>query len=156
MIDTTAVTPGDEPFLFELYASTRQAEVAGWGWDPAMSQTFLQMQWRAQSHAYAAQYPGADHRLILVDGERAGRLLVHRTDDAVRLVDIALLPAFQGRGIGGELIRGLQAAAGAAGRPILLHVLQGNPVRRLYERLGFRAVDGTDGVYERMEWQAQT
>lgn len=153
MIDATPVTPGDEPFLFDLYASTRQAEVAGWGWEPAMCQTFLHMQWRAQSQAYAAQYPGADHRLIWVDGQPAGRLLVHRTDAAYRLIDIALLPAFQSRGIGGGLIRSLQAEAAATNRPIHLHVLRGNPARRLYAQLGFRTVDSDDAVYEHMAWQ---
>jgi hypothetical protein len=35
--------PQDEPFLFELYASTRQEELDAWGWPPEMRRNFLVM-----------------------------------------------------------------------------------------------------------------
>ncbi len=36
-----------------------------------------------------------------------------------------------------------------------MHVERNNRARRLYERLGFRAVEGGDGVYDRLEWRAR-
>ena len=50
----------DEGFLLALYASTRQDEMAAWGWDAAQQEMFLRMQFlapraRRPSHRPAAQ-----------------------------------------------------------------------------------------------------
>jgi len=65
-IDLRAATASDEPFLFALYASTREHELAAWGWEPAQRDAFLRMQWMAQSHVRvpgvaAAATPGLKH-----------------------------------------------------------------------------------------------
>ena len=65
---------------------------------------------------------------------------VQREAGEWRLVQVQLLPDRQGRGIGGALMRDLLDQAARAGCPVHLGVLQGNPARRLYERLGFRIV----------------
>jgi len=142
----------DEPFLLQLYASTRQAELDAWGLDEATRQQFLQMQWQAQKHSYARQYPDATHHLICSQQCPAGRLLVAREEQTITLVDIALLPAYQNQGLGTALLRTLQEEAATRGQSIQLHVLQHNPARRLYERLGFTCVD-SNGLHDRMEWQ---
>ncbi len=145
------VGPGDAPFLFELYAGTRRDEMAGWGLDDAMVSSLLQMQFAGQQGTYRAQFPEADHDLVLVDGQPAGRLYVDRSGPEIVLVDVALLPALRGRGLGTHLLRGLLREAAAQGRAVRLSVTLGNPARRLYERLGFERLDD-DGVYERMIW----
>ena len=138
-------TATDEDFLFALYASTRQNELAAWGWPPAQCAQFLQLQFRAQRQTYLAAYPASEHSIILLAGTPAGGIWVHRAD-SIRLVDIALLPEFQNRGLGSQLIRELLSA----GKPVELSVLQSN-VRaiQLYLRLGF-AIVADDGVYLRM------
>src|ERR1700754_2284345 len=103
-VSLRAVGPDDERFLFELYASTRSEEVAAWGWNDAQREAFLKMQFNAQQQHYRFQYRGADHRIILADGERAGRLYVWRDEAQTLLVDIALLPVYRGAGIGTEVI----------------------------------------------------
>ena len=146
-----AVSEADEPFLLELYASTRREEMAAWNWPPAQVAAFLQMQYRAQRLSYADAYPGAEHSLVLEDGRPIGRLLVWRGPAEVRLVDISLLPAARGRGLGSRLLRQLMQEAAAARLPLRLQVLTTNPARRLYLRLGFRRTGG-DPVYDAMEW----
>jgi ribosomal protein S18 acetylase RimI-like enzyme len=84
--------------------------------------------------------------VILVGGEPAGRLYVARWPEELRIVDIALLPAFRGRGIGTGLLRSLMEEADAADRPLTIHVEAGNPARSLYERLGFEVAEDR-GVY---------
>ena len=149
-----SVEPDDEPFLFRVYASTRAAEMAAWGWDQAQQEAFLRMQFLTQQLSYRAQFPGADHRIIMVEDQPAGRILVARTDKEILLVDIALLAEYRNAGIGTGLIRDLQAEAARAGAPVHLHVLKTNPAAaRLYERLGFQATED-DGVYLQMKWLA--
>ena len=143
----------DEAFLRSLYASTRQDEVAAWGWPPAQVEAFLQMQFLAQRTGYAAAYPGARHELILEDGHPIGRLYVWRKGDELRLVDISLLPGARGRGIGTALMRRLMAEAAAHGERLCLQVATTNRARQLYLRLGLRRTGG-DAVYDEMEWFA--
>lgn len=146
--------PDDEDFLYQLYASTRAAELAVWGWNQAQQEVFLRMQFNAQRRAYEFQYPEAEHSIILFDEEKAGRLFVAVTEGEVRLVDIALLPEHRSKGAGTFLIQELQAQAAARGLPLRLQVLQSNEAaRRLYERLGFSQTGASD-VYLTMEWRA--
>jgi ribosomal protein S18 acetylase RimI-like enzyme len=143
----------DEAFLRALYASTRQDETAAWGWTPAQVDAFLALQFLAQRTNYATAYPGAKHELILEDGHPIGRLYVWRKGDELRLVDISVLPAARGRGIGTSLIRRLMAEATPRRERLCLQVATTNRARQLYLRLGFRRTGG-DAVYDEMEWCA--
>jgi hypothetical protein len=78
-------------------------------------------------------------------------LYVARWPDAIRIMDIALLPAFHGRGVGTHLLGDLQSEASAAGRPLRIHVERFNPALNLYARLGFHLVEDR-GVYLFLEW----
>lgn len=153
MVELSQALPEHDSFLFDLYASTRRAELQAWGWDELMQQQFLQMQWTAQQRSYAMQYPAADHSLILYRNLQAGRLLVAHSDEEIVLVDISLLPEFQNRGIGAFLIRQLQEKAAASARPLRLSVLSTNPARRLYDRTGF-VQTAENELHIRMEWRA--
>jgi ribosomal protein S18 acetylase RimI-like enzyme len=95
------------------------------------------MQFEAQHRHYHENYTATTYEVVLVDGEPAGRLYVARWERELRIVDIALLPEFRGRGIGGGLVRELIEEAGAAGKPVTIHVELENPAMSLYERLGF-------------------
>ena len=144
------VTDADRAFLVELYGSTREEELAQVEWDAGAKRAFVEQQFSAQDAHYRANYPGATLDVIEVDGERAGRLYVHRGPSDIRIMDIALAPAFRGRGIGTSLLRELMAEADASGRKLSIHVEMNNPARSLYDRLGF-APAGEHGVYVLME-----
>ncbi|HEY3368989.1 MAG TPA: GNAT family N-acetyltransferase [Symbiobacteriaceae bacterium] len=152
MLTTRPACLDDAPFLLEVYPSTRQDEVAAWGWSPEQQNAFLQMQFMAQNRSYEMRFPDLAQRVIVQDGRLAGRLIAAQTGDEVRLVDIALLPEFRGTGIGATLIRELQAQAERVGKPLGLQVAKANPARRLYERLGFVVIGETDLHYA-MEWR---
>jgi ribosomal protein S18 acetylase RimI-like enzyme len=131
----------DEPFLLGVYASTRLEELASVGWTDAEVAAFLRQQGEAQHHHYRTYFTDVEYSVILVDGRPAGRLYVARWPGEVRIVDVALLPEHRNAGIGTRLIRELIAEAGAAGKPVTIHVESFNPARRLYERLGFHTVE---------------
>jgi len=146
------VGPGDEGFLFRVYASTRAEELARVPWTAEQKEAFLRQQFQAQSVDWARNYAGADFSIVDVDGHPAGRFYVDRRLDGIRLVDIALLPQFRRAGIGTGLIRDLLAKAQAQGVPVTIHVEIFNPARALYERLGFEKVEDR-GVYVFMRWR---
>jgi ribosomal protein S18 acetylase RimI-like enzyme len=135
--------PEDQAFLFELYASTRAEEMAAWGLDASQQELFLKLQFTAQQQSYQAQFPESTHQIICLEGQPVGRLIVNRTQNEIRLVDIALLPPNRNRGLGTQLIENLLAEAKAAGKPVRLHVLAGSPALALYRRLGFSIIQET-------------
>ena len=151
-----AARPEDEGFLFALFSATRGSTLALAPVDEAQRGFLLRMQSTAQQRAYAAHYTEAGHSIVTVEGRAAGRIWIAESDDAIRIVDIALLPEYQGRGIGGGLYRDLLARAAASGRRVRCSVPTANPGSlRFHERLGFRATGG-DGMYVQMEWGGTT
>ena len=146
------VGPGDEPWLYRIYASTREAELAPLGWDAAQQTAFLTQQFTAQARYYQEHYRDTTFDLILCGGEPAGRLYVARWPDEIRIVDIALLPPYRNQGLGSAFLRALQEEATQAGKPLRIHVEVFNPARRLYERLGFTQI-ADRGVYHFLEWR---
>ena len=144
------VADADRAFLVDLYASTREEELAQVAWDDGQKRAFVEQQFGAQDAHYRANYPGATLDVIEVDGEPAGRLYVHRGPSDIRIMDIALAPAFRGRGIGTSLLRSLIEEADASSRKLSIHVEMNNPARSLYDRLGFDPA-GEHGVYVLME-----
>lgn len=141
---------GDAELLFQIYASTRAEELASVGWNAAQQQDFLRQQFAAQRQCYESEYPGAEFQIILVAGRPAGRLYVHRREQEIRIMDLALLPEFRRRGLGTRLLRGLFSEGDRTGKRVSIHVEVFNPAQHLYARLGFQQV-ATHGVYLLME-----
>jgi ribosomal protein S18 acetylase RimI-like enzyme len=144
------VADADRAFLVELYGGTREEELGRVQWDDGARRAFVEHQFAAQDAHYRANYPGATLDVIEVDGVSAGRLYVHRGPSDIRIMDIALVPEFRGRGIGTTLLRGLMEEADASARKLSIHVEMNNPARSLYDRLGFEPA-GAHGVYVLME-----
>ena len=136
----------DLPFLLRVYAESREEELAQVPWTAEQKEAFLRQQFEAQHAWWREHYTGATFDLVLVGGRPAGRLYVDEWAREIRIVDIALLPAFRGRGLGGALLRDLMAEADAARKPLSIHVEVNNPARQWYERLGFQPA-GEVGVY---------
>lgn len=142
----------DEAFLFQLYSQTRIDELGARDWDPKQQGFFLRMQFNAQQQFYQAEYADADYRIILLDQQPVGWIVIARRGDEMLVVDIALMPEQRNAGIGTLLLREIMAEAMQAGKPIRLQVTKFNPAIRLYERLGFSKV-GEMGTHFLMEWK---
>ena len=146
--------PEDEAFLYQLYCSTRIDELTAYGLAPAQQEMFLKLQFTARQRHYEIAYTNADHQIILCQDHPIGRILVYRSASEIRLVDIALLPEWRGKGHGAVLVQALQAEAQRAGKPVTLHVDKFSRAARLYERLGF-AISGDIGSDYKMEWRPE-
>lgn len=164
---------GDLEFLAALYASTRWEELAPVDWPEAAKREFLDQQFQLQHAHYLQHYAGAE--MLLIVAARQARQLLESQPDAhwpdpasnehdligriyfragsteVRLMEIALLPAYRGRGIGCCLVQTLQAQAAQRGVDITLHVEPDNRAQRLYQRLGFKLIEQR-GVYDFLGW----
>jgi len=76
--------------------------------------------------------------VIQVGGVDVGELLVEERPDCLFVVRLALLPAWQGRGIGSAVVGMLVNRARELGTAVVLDVLRVNSrAVRLYESLGF-------------------
>jgi ribosomal protein S18 acetylase RimI-like enzyme len=143
---------GDTELLYRIYASSREDELAVVPWDAQAKEAFLRMQFAAQDRYYHANFPGASYDLIVNGEEVLGRLYVDRGKTEWRVIDLALLPGHRGKGIGTQLLTEVLAEAGAAAKPVQMHVERFNPAQRLYDRLGFRQI-ADEGVYLLLEWK---
>jgi len=144
----------DAPFRLALFRASR-----GPGWDqlplPAdMLTQIMEQQFHAQTQGYQAAYPQARLEIITVDAAPVGRLATDRGTDALRLIDIAVLPERRGLGIGEAILRALMNEAADAGTPLTLQVDRDNPgAQRLYHRLGFVATGATE-THLALRWPA--
>jgi ribosomal protein S18 acetylase RimI-like enzyme len=145
-------TEADVPFLFQLFASTRWDEMATLTeWSEAQKIAFLEHQFTAQRQHYLVHYANSAFDVLEERGTPVGRLYVDRQERTLLIVDIALLPAWRGRGIGTALIEALFAEARQVGKEVSISVEKYNPAQRLYRRLGFREY-AEDDVYWFMYW----
>jgi ribosomal protein S18 acetylase RimI-like enzyme len=145
----------DLPFLRRLYGGFRAAELAMVPWPARAKESFLEEQFALQHRHFVTQFPRADFLVLERERTPIGRFYLDRSAPYHLIVDIGFLPDWRGRGLGAALIAATKARARAAGaQGVELHVAPNNPgARRLYERLGFRAV-GTTGAHVRLQWPA--
>ncbi|WP_426176016.1 GNAT family N-acetyltransferase [Massilia sp. TWR1-2-2] len=146
-----APDPADADFLARLYASTRtdlQSATA----DPTLVASIIGMQQRLQAADYRQAFPNAHYLLLEQSGSPCGRIVIDAGAAALRLVDMALLPAARGHGLGSHILRALQACAQNMAMPLTLSVHHSNPrARRLYVALGFQ-VTARNTASEQLMW----
>lgn len=148
------VTDADIPFLAGVYASTRAEELALTGWPDEMKLQFLAHQFNAQHTDYERNYPDAERLVIEHQGEDVGRLYLDEESGNFNLIDIALLPAARGSGLGGAILDDIIGQAEASGKSVTIYVEKNNPARHLYDRLGFVCENDEEGVYDLLKWSA--
>lgn len=145
------ITDDDLSALYQIYASTRVEELAQTDWTDEQKTVFLRQQFDAQHQYYQANYPHAQFQLVEDAGIAIGRVYVDRWDDQIRIIDVALLPEYRGRGAGTQLLEQILTEGRQLNLPVTIHVERFNPALRLYERLGFQLAEDK-GVYLFLKW----
>jgi len=142
----------DESFMKELYFEWRRPEFALLGLPEPQLRDLLQMQYRGQITSYSAAFPTSGYEIVLLDGERVGRIWIARQAQEIKIVDILIDARRRGQGIGTVLIRRLQEEARQAGLPIQARVDRANPGSlQFHQRNGFRIV-GEGELDVLLEW----
>ncbi len=149
------MTPDDDAFLLFVYDSSRAQELAQVEWQEGQKDAFVKWQFDLQRREYDARYPDAEYDVILVDDQPAGRIWIGRDAEEIHLLDIAVLPNFQNRGVGRALLGSLIDEAKLTGKALRHMVfVMNDDAHRFYERLGF-VVIGDLGAYKHMEWKSE-
>ncbi|NTV15706.1 MAG: GNAT family N-acetyltransferase [Desulfobulbaceae bacterium] len=149
-IKSRAITEADLEFLMQLYASTRAGEKALVGWPDEAWDAFMRMQFNLQHSQYMQNYPQPSFEVIMLADTPIGRLYVNWGAEEIRIIDIALLPEYQRRGIGGYLLHNILREGDERGLPVTLHVERNNPIFGLYHHLGFQE-ESAGEVYRLMK-----
>ncbi|WED67030.1 GNAT family N-acetyltransferase [Synoicihabitans lomoniglobus] len=145
------VRPADSAFLLRLFAANRAAELMATRWSSERQMQFLTQQFEARQVDYARRFPTALDQIVLWGGEAVGRLLMQRSGDEIHIVDIALLPVFQRRGIGRDLLRGVLKIARHEKVVVSLTVDVRNRALTLYQCEDFVTV-GRMGSHLSLRW----
>ena len=125
VISFSAFEPTDIDWIFHLHKLSLREYVENiWGWDEA---------WQREN--FPKSLEDGTTSIILINGERAGRLTISTRDDHVFLNYVALLPRFRNQGYGTRIINLVHGHFPRM--DIRLTVLRGNPVIDLYSRIGF-------------------
>lgn len=142
------VTDADEPLMRQVFASSRERELALL--PDAAATVFVESQYELQRRHYLAHYPEATWSVIERDGTPIGRIVVDRSRRPILLVDLAILAHERRRGVGTALLRELADEARRLRTDVELTVAEDNlDARRLYERVGF-TTERVEGAYMRL------
>lgn len=144
--------PEDEAFLVALYATVRADAVHIDAWPEDQRDAFYRSQFDLQRRHYETYFPSSEHDIIVVAGEPVGRLWMDWRDDEAHMLDVGLMPAARGQGLGATILDDLKQRATERSLAMTLNVEHNNPdALRFYERHGFRRLKDI-GTHWFMEW----
>ncbi|MET7245878.1 GNAT family N-acetyltransferase [Methylobacterium sp. EM32] len=145
------IRPTDQTFLLQLFIESRPW--LSWAADDRdVLHALYEQQFKALRAGLETMYP--EHLDFVVErtGQAVGRLAVALSPTDWHISELAIVAAARGKGIGSDLVRSLQAAAGQQRLPLTLSTpMSGTNARPLYERLGFRVMAIQPPLY-RMAW----
>lgn len=126
----------DEKFVNVVIAASRAGEFAHL--DPQTRERMLDLQVAAQRRHYLAGHPTAMEHIVREEGLPVGRALIAETAERISLVDLALLPSHQSRGIGSTALRLIMSRADDRALPLRVSVWGADDrLHRWYTRHGF-------------------
>ena len=135
-IERRRANPSDEQFMRKLHKAAYYDVIMRQfgGWDDALQAALFSKKWFPEKFD-----------ILEINEQPIGCMRIEDRPDQIFFAEIQILPEFQGRGIGSELIQAEISRAQKLQKPIRLQVLQKNErARALYERLGFAVYGTTD------------
>lgn len=136
-----AATSEDHAFLREL---NRQA------YEDVVTRQFGIWDDSAQRRRFDAKLQRAAFRIVELAGRPIAAVWSSEHDDHIFLHELLVLPEFQDRGIGSQILRWELVRAEAVRKPMRLHTLVLNRAQEFYKRHGFIETGRSD-VYVDME-----
>jgi GNAT superfamily N-acetyltransferase len=109
--------PDDKPVLFEMFLAARPW-LAQANHDRDYLRALYEQQIQAHETGAGTAYPNHVDLLVEKTGQVVGRVIIHLALTEWRIVEFEIHPLAQGKGIGADLMRSLQAAAATARAPM--------------------------------------
>lgn len=97
-----------------------------------------------QDGFFKKAWDSVPHEILLLDGQPCGYCHIEDAGDHMELHELVLLPQYQGKGIGTQILNELIAVAKTRHIPVFLQVFKANRAIHLYKRLGFKEEGETD------------
>ncbi|MFZ6658743.1 GNAT family N-acetyltransferase [Undibacterium sp. TJN19] len=145
----------DQVFLDDLYAS-RRLDLQQLPMAPVIVAQMIKMQQHVQMSGIQQHFPEAQHFIVEEAGQPVGRVVIDAGTSDLRLVDIAMMPQAQRKGIARSVLRAMQEEALENNLNISLAVeIHNQAARALYLQMGF-FVQGSDGLFEQMHWYSSS
>ena len=135
------------PLIREIWCSTNSHALGLDYQGPIID--LMHVQFSAKLTQYRAHYTKLQQRLAYVEDQPCGYVMWSDGADSLIVVDIAVLPTQQKKGIATSMLEFCFDIARQGNRPLQLTVSKGNPAISLYHKLGFR-VTSSDAVYQQM------
>jgi ribosomal protein S18 acetylase RimI-like enzyme len=130
---------GDYDFLFRLHKKAMRESI---------EDTFGPWDEEWQAAYFRKHFDPSVLQIIQLDGIDVGVLHVQERTEELYIASLEILPEYQRRGIGTEILRQLTAAAQRQLKPVALQVLKTNiAARSLYQRMGFGVTGENDTHY---------
>jgi GNAT superfamily N-acetyltransferase len=137
IIALRAARPDDYGFAKNTYYETMRWLIERlFGWDE-----------KREDRKFAEQFKLEEVRIITADGRDVGWIQTLPADGALYLGQLYVVPAWQRRGIGSEILTRLIAEARDQEKALTLSVVKINPARRFYETFGFRITHDDEHKY---------
>jgi len=93
-----------------------------------------------QSHLNRIKYQFAAAKIITMNEQDIGLLKSYQDDNALHIVQIQIIPELQNNGVGAKLVQEIIQKAKHPQKKVMLSVLKSNPVKKLYDKLGFHVI----------------
>lgn len=100
-----------------------------------------------EEHLQRVKYHFDCAHIIWFQDKKVGLLKYLEKEDEVSLLQFQLLPPFQGKGLGTQIMEHYLQLIKPIQKPITLKVLKANPAQHLYMRLGFQIVGQDEYEY---------
>ncbi|MBM3646835.1 MAG: GNAT family N-acetyltransferase [Alphaproteobacteria bacterium] len=110
-----------------------------------LAETGLEWNEPAQHKIVEQAVADAGTSILRQQGADVGWVQVGETGHVVQLKQLFVLPEVRNRGLGTSFIEWMKERADRKRKDLTLEVMSNNPARRLYERLGFKAVTTSGG-----------
>lgn len=138
----------DESFIRHLILETIAGELGASAWPEPMRSHLLGIQYAGRRQSFRGTFPEAASYVIEAAGVDAGWAVVTEMPQEMFVVELMVSPERRNQGIGTAVIRQVMAEAAARRKSVRLTVnAMNHGAIRLYEKLGFRRLEGDEVRY---------
>ena len=137
-IELRPATRKDYDFLYYVKKTTLKPYIEEiWGWDEDIQQAF-----------FANSFDTKTHQVIFYKGIAIGLLETFINDHKIDVIELELLPEYQGKQIGSSILKDILKTANQNNMKVGIGCFKQNArAKKLYEKLGFHQIKETATHY---------